>query len=218
MNNIRVAPSILSGDFANMGASVVKVCESGSDLVHMDVMDGVYVPNLTFGMPMVKAVKQYSNIPLDVHLMIVNPEKYIEQFIEAGADILTFHPEVCEETSKMLALIKDRGAKCGLVINPDKPIDLVLPYIDKVDIIMFMGVYPGFSNQKFIVDVVDKIAPLKKIIDERGLNVEIEFDGGVSEDTAPLLIKEGVTILVSGSAFFKASNQKLFVDKLKGIN
>lgn len=218
MNNIKIAPSILSGDFANMGASVIEVNNSGSDLVHIDVMDGVYVPNLTFGMPMVKAIKRYAKLPLDVHLMIVNPEKYIAEFIDCGADIITFHPEVCSDTLLALQIIKSKGVKCGLVINPDKPIDIVLPYLDYVDVIMFMGVYPGFSNQKFIADVLSKIKPLKNIIDERGLDIEIEFDGGVGVENAPELVKLGVTILVSGSAFFKADNQSEFVKKLKGKN
>lgn len=216
MNNIMIAPSILSGDFANMGASVLEVNKSGSDLVHIDVMDGVYVPNLTFGMPMVKAIKKYSDLPLDVHLMIMNPEKYIGQFIDCGADIITFHPEVCSDTASALKNIKSKGVKCGLVINPDKHIDLVLPYLELVDVIMFMGVYPGFSNQKFIETVVDKINPLVDIIKQRNLEVDIEFDGGVSEVNAPMLIKLGVNILVSGSAFFKSENQKEFVKRLKG--
>ncbi len=211
-----VSPSILSGDFANMGESVKKACEWGADLIHVDVMDGVYVPNITFGMPMVSAIKPYSSVPLDVHLMITEPEKYVGSFVDSGADIVTFHPEASKDVKKGLDIIKSKGAKCGLVLNPDKPLDLVYPYLAEIDMVLLMSVFPGFGGQKFIESVLDKAKVLKEYIDKNNLNVDIEIDGGVSSKNAEQVRNSGVNILVAGSAVFKSENPTKEILLIKG--
>lgn len=211
-----VSPSILSGDFANMGESVKKACEWGADLIHVDVMDGVYVPNITFGMPMVSAIKPYSSVPLDVHLMITEPEKYVGSFVDSGADIVTFHPDASKDVRKGLDIIKSKGAKCGLVLNPDKPLDLVYPYLAEIDMVLLMSVFPGFGGQKFIESVLDKAKVLKEYIEKNNLNVDIEIDGGVSSKNAEKVRNSGVNILVAGSAVFKSENPSKEISLIKG--
>lgn len=211
-----VSPSILSGDFANMGESVKKACDWGADLIHVDVMDGVYVPNITFGMPMVSAIKPYSSVPLDVHLMITEPEKYVGSFVDSGADIVTFHPDASKDVRKGLDIIKSKGAKCGLVLNPDKPLDLVYPYLAEIDMVLLMSVFPGFGGQKFIESVLDKAKVLKEYIEKNNLNVDIEIDGGVSSKNAEKVRNCGVNILVAGSAVFKNENPSKEISLIKG--
>lgn len=211
-----VSPSILSGDFANMGESVKKACDWGADLIHVDVMDGVYVPNITFGMPMVSAIKPYSSVPLDVHLMITEPEKYVGSFVDSGADIVTFHPDASKDVRKGLDIIKSKGAKCGLVLNPDKPLDLVYPYLAEIDMVLLMSVFPGFGGQKFIESVLDKAKVLKEYIEKNNLNVDIEIDGGVSSKNAEQVRNSGVNILVAGSAVFKSENPTKEILLIKG--
>lgn len=211
-----VSPSILSGDFANMGESVKKACDWGADLIHVDVMDGVYVPNITFGMPMVSAIKPYSSVPLDVHLMITEPEKYVGSFVDSGADIVTFHPDASKDVRKGLDIIKSKGAKCGLVLNPDKPLDLVYPYLAEIDMVLLMSVFPGFGGQKFIESVLDKAKVLKEYIEKNNLNVDIEIDGGVSSKNAEKVRNSGVNILVAGSAVFKSENPSREISLIKG--
>ena len=212
MTKFMVSPSILSGDFANMGESVKKACDWGADLIHVDVMDGVYVPNITFGMPMVSAIKPYSSVPLDVHLMITEPEKYVG----SGADIVTFHPDASKDVRKGLDIIKSKGAKCGLVLNPDKPLDLVYPYLAEIDMVLLMSVFPGFGGQKFIESVLDKAKVLKEYIEKNNLNVDIEIDGGVSSKNAEKVRNSGVNILVAGSAVFKSENPSKEISLIKG--
>ena len=216
MTEYMVSPSILSGDFANMGESVKKACEWGADLIHVDVMDGVYVPNITFGMPMVSAIKPYSSVPLDVHLMITEPEKYVGRFVDSGADIVTFHPEASKNVELGIDTIKSKGAECGLVLNPDKPLDLVYPYLDKIDMLLLMSVFPGFGGQKFIESVLDKAKSLREYLDKNNINIDIEIDGGVSSANAEKVRNSGVNILVAGSAVFKSSNPKEEIAKIKG--
>ncbi len=211
-----VSPSILSGDFANMGESVKKACDWGADIIHVDVMDGVYVPNITFGMPMVSAIKPYSSVPLDVHLMITEPEKYVGSFVDSGADIVTFHPDASKDVRKGLDIIKSKGAKCGLVLNPDKPLDLVYPYLAEIDMVLLMSVFPGFGGQKFIESVLDKAKVLKEYIEKNNLNVDIEIDGGVSSKNAEKVRNSGVNILVAGSAVFKSENPSKEISLIKG--
>lgn len=217
MTKILVSPSILSGDFANMGETVKKTCEWGADLIHVDVMDGVYVPNITFGMPMVKAIKPYSSIPLDVHLMITEPEKYVGQFVDAGADIVTFHPEASKDIQGAINTIKSKGAKCGLVLNPDKPLDLVYPYIDQLDMVLLMSVYPGFGGQKFIESVLEKAVELKKYVDNHDIKIDIEIDGGVSSSNASKIKECGVNVLVAGSAVFKSENPSKTIEEIRTL-
>lgn len=216
MTKFMVSPSILSGDFANMGESVKKACDWGADLIHVDVMDGVYVPNITFGMPMVSAIKPYSSVPLDVHLMITEPEKYVGSFVDSGADIVTFHPDASKDVRKGLDIIKSKGAKCGLVLNPDKPLDLVYPYLAEIDMVLLMSVFPGFGGQKFIDSVLDKAKVLKEYIEKNNLNVDIEIDGGVSSKNAEKVRNSGVNILVAGSAVFKSENPSKEISLIKG--
>ena len=208
----KIAPSILSGDFAKMGESVANAEKWGADYIHCDVMDGVYVPNITFGMPMIKALRPYSTLPFDVHLMITEPEKYVEQFCDVGADIVTFHPEASKNVDATIDLIKSKGKKCGLVLNPDKNINLLLPYLKKIDMIVIMGVYPGFGGQKFIPDVLGKVKVLKRI----GFAGEIELDGGVTEDNAAGMVSYGVDVLVGGSSVFRSNDPTSTIRRLKG--
>ncbi|MBQ7653359.1 MAG: ribulose-phosphate 3-epimerase [Clostridia bacterium] len=208
----KVAPSILSGDFAKMGESVSNAESWGADYIHCDVMDGVYVPNITFGMPMIKALRPYSSLTFDVHLMITEPEKYVEQFCDAGADIVTFHPEASKDVDKAIDLIKNKGKKVGLVLNPDKHIELLLPYLKKIDMIVIMGVYPGFGGQRFIPDVLGKAKVLKRV----GFKGEIELDGGVTEENAAKIVADGVDVLVGGSSVFRSSDPASTIRRLKG--
>ncbi len=211
MREIKIAPSILSGDFARMGEVVANVEKWGADLVHFDVMDGVYVPNITFGMPMCKAVRDYTKLPLDVHLMIVEPEKYINRFIDAGADIITFHPEASKDVLGTIELVKKKGKKVGLVLNPDKDIVLIEPYLHLIDVVIIMGVFPGFGGQKFIPEVLDKVRTLRK-----GFKGDIELDGGVTIDNAQEIVSAGVNILVGGSSVFSSSDPSLTIRRLRG--
>ena len=206
MSRILVAPSILSGDFAKMGETVANVERWGADLVHCDVMDGVFVPNITFGMPMIKAIRPYTKLPLDVHLMIVEPEKYVERFCDAGADYVTFQPEASKDPRGVLLKIKAKGVKCGLVVNPDKDFSLVEDYMDLVDMIVLMGVFPGFGGQSYIESVSDNIAFFAKKIKESGRDILLELDGGVTQQNAEKFRSLGVTALVAGSATFKAED------------
>ncbi len=204
MSRVLVAPSILSGDFAKMGETVANVERWGADLVHCDVMDGVFVPNITFGMPMIKAIRPYTKLPLDVHLMITEPEKYVERFCDAGADYVTFHPEASKDARDALLKIKAKGVKCGLVVNPDKDFSLVADYMDLVDMIVLMGVFPGFGGQSYIESVSDNIAFFAKKIKESGRDILLELDGGVTQQNAEKFRSLGITVLVAGSATFKA--------------
>lgn len=210
-----VAPSILSADFANMEKAALDVRKWGGDWLHCDVMDGVFVPNITFGMPMVKALDRVSDMTLDVHLMITEPEKYVERFCDVGADFVTFHVDASKNVDGALDAIKAKGKKCGLVLNPDKPLSLVKPYIDKIDMLLIMSVYAGFGGQKFIPESVQKLKDAKKLIGDR--NVLLEIDGGVGEDNAKEIIAAGADVLVAGSSVFGSKNPEKVISALKGI-
>lgn len=216
MSKCKIAPSILSGDFAAMGQTVSNVQKWGADLVHCDVMDGVFVPNITFGMPMIKAIRPHTTLSLDVHLMIVEPEKYVERFCDAGADIVTFHPEASKDARAALLAIKAKGKKCGLVVNPDKGFDLVAPYMDLVDMIVLMGVFPGFGGQSYIESVSDNIALFAAKIAESGRDIALELDGGVTENNAARFRSLGITVLVAGSATFKAADPEKAIKVMRG--
>lgn len=213
---IKVAPSILSGDFANMGDTVRQVNEWGADYVHVDVMDGTFVKNLTFGMPMVKAIKKYSDIPLDVHLMIVNPENYVEEFVKCGADIVSFHPNATEKIDETIDKIHALGAKAGLAINPDIPVSEIAPYIHKLDMVVIMGVYAGFGGQKYIKEVDSKIKEVHNLIMNSGRDIELEVDGGVTEENASEIASIGANVLVGGSSVFKSTCPIRTIKVLKG--
>lgn len=199
---IEVAPSILSADFRNLEAEVKAVQEAGADRIHCDVMDGQFVPNLTFGPIIVEAVKKCVAIPLDVHLMMFHPEKYVNQFCDAGADILIVHAEACEDFPVVLDSIKKRGVKSGVAVNPDKPVDLFLPYLDKIDQILIMSVYAGFGGQKFIPETMQKVKQVAAEVAKKYTQIDIEVDGGINNDTAQVSVANGVNILVAGSYIF----------------
>lgn len=203
---IKVAPSILSADFGKMAEAVEKVKLWGADWVHCDVMDGVYVPNITFGMPMVKALRGYTDLPLDVHLMITRPEKYVGQFCDAGADLVTFHPEASEDVEGALETIKFKGVKCGLVVNADQPFSIVEPYLDKIDLLLIMTVQAGFGGQSFKEDCLDKVRAGEALRVKNGWSYDIEIDGGVSPANIQKCKDAGATVVVAGSSVFKAAD------------
>ncbi len=215
-NQIFIAPSILSADFSKMGEEVVELERCGADFIHIDVMDGVFVPNITFGIKMVKDISKHTNLILDSHLMIIEPWKYVKQFAEAGSDYITVHYEACKDRlAQTLREIKDCGVKCGLVINPDTPISAVANEIKFCDMILVMSVFPGFGGQKFIHDALDKIAQIRKIVDGLGKNILIEVDGGINFENSSLVKNAGANVLVAGSTIFSTENRAFAIEKLR---
>jgi len=215
---IKIAPSILSADFGNLASEVKKVEAAGADLIHVDVMDGHFVPNITMGPLVVKALRQITKLPLDVHLMIENPDKFIPQFAKAGADIITIHVEASKDLSADIELIKKHGAKPGVVVNPATPVEKVFPVLDKVVMVLLMSVNPGFEGQKFMPEVLGKIIKLKQHSLEIGNStLDIEVDGGINLETAPEIIKAGANVLVAGSAIFYADDPKSIIQILKKL-
>ena len=217
MKKIKISPSILSADFSQLGNEIKKLETAGADMVHVDVMDGHFVPNLTIGPPVIKALRKYTSLPFDVHLMISPVHKYIKDYAEAGANIITIHPEATSNLEESINNIKGFKKKVGVSLNPDTKIDIVKNYLTEVDLILIMSVYPGFGGQKFIPDVLDKIKKLKKIKDSQNLNFDIEVDGGINFDNSKLVIEAGANILVSGTTIFKNNNGniKKNIDTLK---
>lgn len=216
MKNIKIAPSILSADFSKMGEEVASLEKNGADVVHCDVMDGVFVNNITFGIKMVEDIRKVTTLPLDCHLMIVHPEKYVERFAKAGADIITVHYEACQDNLKeVLLLIKSTGVKCGAVINPDTPVSKIADVIPLCDMVLIMSVFPGFGGQKFIPEALDKLREVKKIVEESGKQIDIEIDGGVTEENVGVIKEAGANVIVAGSAVFKAQDRAQMIKKLK---
>ena len=206
MKKIQISPSILAGDFSKLGSEIKKLEDGGADMIHVDVMDGHFVPNLTIGPPVIKSLRKYTNLPFDVHLMISPVHKYIKNFSEAGADIITIHPEATKNIKDSVDLIKSLGKKVGLSLNPDTQIETIEKYLKDINLVLVMTVYPGFGGQKFISKILDKIKSLKKIKDEKNLNFEIEVDGGINFENNKLVIDAGANILVSGTTIFKDNN------------
>ena len=203
MKKILISPSILAGDFSQLGKDIQKLENAGADMIHVDVMDGHFVPNITIGPPVIKSLRKYTDLPFDVHLMISPVHKYIEDFSKAGSDIITIHPEATENVKDSIDLIKSLGKKVGLSLNPDTPIDKIEKYLDQIDLVLVMTVYPGFGGQKFISKVLNKIKNLKTIKDENKFQFDIEVDGGINFENNKLAIEAGANILVSGTTIFK---------------
>ena len=206
MKKIKISPSILSADFGELGNEIKRLEKGGADMIHVDVMDGHFVPNLTIGPPVIKALKKNSKIPFDVHLMISPVHKYIEDYSNAGADIITIHPEGTDDLKSSILKIKELNKKAGVSLNPETNINVILNELDKIDLILIMSVNPGFGGQKFMPEVLTKIKELKKIRDERKLDFDIEIDGGINFENSKKAIEAGANILVSGTTVFKSNN------------
>ena len=209
MKKIQISPSILSGDFSQLGNEIQKLEKAGADMIHVDVMDGHFVPNLTIGPPVIKDLRKHSKIPFDVHLMISPVHKYIENFANAGADIITIHPEATENLKESINLIKSFNKKVGLSLNPNTPIKIIENFLKEIDLVLIMSVYPGFGGQEFMPEILPKINELDQIKKKENLNFDIEVDGGINFDNSKLVKKAGANILVSGSTIFKENNGDL---------
>ena len=203
MSSIKIAPSILSADFSQLGNEIKRLEKAGADMIHVDVMDGHFVPNLTIGPPVIKALRKYSSLPFDVHLMISPVHEYIKNFADAGADIITIHPEATQNIEESIKLIKSLNKKVGLSLNPNTPINVINNFLDKINLVLIMSVYPGFGGQKFMPEVLKKIKDLDQIKKQKKINFDIEVDGGINFDNSKLVKEAGANILVSGTTIFK---------------
>ena len=206
MKKIQISPSILSADFSQLGNEIKRLEEGGADMIHVDVMDGHFVPNLTVGPPVIKALRKQCSIKFDVHLMISPVHKYIEAYADAGADIITIHPEATENLEESISKIKSLNKKVGVSLNPESKLDLISNYLEKIDLVLIMSVNPGFGGQKFMPEVLDKVKQLKKIKSKSNMNFDIEIDGGINFDNCQSAIDAGANILVSGTTVFKSNN------------
>jgi len=213
---VKIAPSILSADFSKLGEEIKDVERGGADYIHVDVMDGHFVPNITIGPLIVEAIRPVTKLPLDVHLMIENPDQYVEAFANAGADYITVHVEACRHLHRTIQNIKAQGVKAGVVLNPATPVDSIQHIIEDVDMVLLMSVNPGFGGQKFISSVLTKIKQVKEMADSKGLQLEIEVDGGVNAETAKLCIEAGANVLVAGSAVYNQTDRKKAIELLRG--
>ena len=213
---IKIAPSILSADFANLQKDIQDVEQGGADYIHIDVMDGHFVPNITIGPLVVEAIRPITKLPLDVHLMIDNPDMYIPAFAKAGADIISVHVEASRHLHRTIQLIKSEGVKAGVVINPATPVESIVPILNNVDLVLLMTVNPGFGGQAFIEEVLPKIKEVRSLITERGLSVEVEVDGGVNPETAARCVKAGADVLVAGSAIYQQTDRKKAITSIRG--
>ena len=219
MKKIQISPSILSADFSQLGMEIKRLENGGADLIHIDVMDGHFVPNLTIGPPVIKELKKNCSIKFDVHLMISPVHKYIEAYADAGADIITIHPEATEDLLASINKIKDLKKKVGISLNPETKVSVIKDYLDQIDLVLIMSVNPGFGGQKFMPKVLDKIKELKNIQKDKNIDFDIEIDGGINFENSKIAIKAGANILVSGTTIFKSNNGdiKKNIDLLKSL-
>ncbi len=206
MKKIQISPSILSADFSQLANEIKRLEDGGADMIHVDVMDGHFVPNLTIGPPVIKSLKKHSSILFDVHLMISPVHKYIKAYADAGADIITIHPEATEDINSSISLIKELNKKVGVSLNPETKVDIIIEHLDKIDLVLIMSVNPGFGGQKFMPEVLSKIEELKKLRSAKDLDFDIEIDGGINFENSKIAIQAGANILVSGTTIFKSNN------------
>ncbi len=206
MKKIQISPSILSADFSQLANEIKRLEEGGADMIHVDVMDGHFVPNLTIGPPVIKSLKKHSSILFDVHLMISPVHNYIKDYSDAGADIITIHPEATDDLEESISKIKELNKKVGVSLNPETKVDLIVNHLNKIDLVLIMSVNPGFGGQKFMPEVLEKIKELKKIQSEKKINFDIEIDGGINFENSKKAIEAGANILVSGTTIFKSNN------------
>ncbi len=212
---IKISPSILSSDYGNLSSELKRMEACGADMLHIDVMDGHFVPNITLGAPIVKCIRKSSTLPFDVHLMISDPYKYIPDFVNAGSDIITFHAEADSDIEKTIDLILASGKKAGLSVKPKTPVEAVYPYLDKLSMVLVMTVEPGFGGQSFMEDMMPKVSAVRSEIDRRGLDVDIQVDGGINKDTISIAAKAGANVFVSGNAIFSSDNAEKTIADFK---
>lgn len=212
---VKISPSVLAADFTRLGEELMDIERAGADMVHLDVMDGKFVTNISFGLPVIEALRKKSGMVFDVHLMIDSPEVYIDRFIDAGADIVTFHTEATSDVDAALDIIKKRGKLAAVSVKPNTPIETVYPYLEKCDMVLVMTVEPGYGGQALIPETLEKVRKLKAEVDARGLDIDIQVDGGIKPENAKDAISAGANILVAGSSVFKASDRKAAIDALR---
>jgi ribulose-phosphate 3-epimerase len=213
---VKIAPSILSADFSKLGEEILAVEQGGADYIHIDVMDGHFVPNITIGPLIVEAIRPITKLPLDVHLMIENPDQFVEAFVKAGADYITVHVEACRHLHRTIQSIKSYGIKAGVVLNPATPVESIQHIIGDIDMVLLMSVNPGFGGQKFIPEVLPKIIKVKEMAELKGIDLEIEIDGGVNSETAKLCMDAGANVLVAGSAIYNEEDYTKAISQIRG--
>ena len=212
---IYISPSLLAADFNNLGAEVKRIEDAGADYLHLDVMDGVFVPNISFGLPVIESLRKVSGLVFDVHLMITKPERYVERFANAGADIITFHYEACDDPAAAIAKIKALGKKASISISPKTPAEAILPFLSELDMVLVMTVKPGFGGQSLIPETLEKVKIIRKAIDENRYNCNIQVDGGISEKNISLVTEAGANVIVAGTAVFRSPDPKKTIDDMR---